>query len=325
MLRNIAIVGATGLVGRTFISVLEERNFPVKNIRLFASERSAGSFIDFKNEKIIVEKLEQNCFKETDIALFSAGGAVAKEWAKVAASSNCIAIDNSSYWRMFPDVPLVVPEVNPEAVKEHNGIIANPNCSTIQLVVALKPISDIFILKRVIVSTYQSISGAGQKGLNQLNAEINGTKVNNPISKYRISNNCIFHNFEPSSDYTVEEIKMINETRKILDLKELPVSVTCARIPVIGGHCESVNLELEKDFTLEQIKEVLSKQQNLIIKDNPELEEYPTLQDSENSDLVFVGRLRRDLSVKNGLHLWIVANNVRKGAATNAIQIAELL
>ncbi len=325
MLQNIAIVGATGLVGRTFIRVLEERNFPVKNIRLFASERSAGSYINFKNEKIIVEKLEQSCFKGTDIALFSAGGSVAKEWAKVAASSNCIAIDNSSYWRMFPYVPLVVPEVNAEAVKEHNGIIANPNCSTIQLVVALKPISDNFTLKRVLVSTYQSITGAGQKGLNQLNAEIKGTEITNPISKYRISNNCIFHNFEPSNDFTFEEIKMINETRKILELKELPVSVTCARIPVIGGHCESVNLELEKDFTIEQIKEVLSKQQNLMIKDNPELDEYPTLQDSENSDLVFVGRLRRDLSVKNGLHLWIVANNVRKGAATNAVQIAELL
>ncbi|HPO62418.1 MAG TPA: aspartate-semialdehyde dehydrogenase [Candidatus Kapabacteria bacterium] len=325
MSKNIAIVGATGLVGRTFIRVLAERNFPVKNIRLFASERSAGSFIDFNNEKIIVEKLEQNCFKGTDIALFSAGGAVAKEWAKVAASSNCIAIDNSSYWRMFPDVPLVVPEVNPKAIKEHNGIIANPNCSTIQLVVALKPISDNFQLKRVLVSTYQSISGAGQSGLNQLNAEINGTEVNNPISKHRISNNCTFHSFESSSNFTVEENKMINETRKILNLKELPVSVTCARIPVIGGHCESVNLELENDFTIEQIKEVLSKQQNLIIKDNPELDEYPTLQDSENSDLVFVGRLRRDLSIKNGLHLWIVANNVRKGAATNAIQIAELL
>jgi len=193
---NIAIVGATGLVGRMFIKVLEERNFPVKSIILFASERSAGSSIDFKNEKIIVEKLGQNCFKGTDIALFSAGGAIAKEWAKIASSSNCVVIDNSSYWRMFPEVPLVVPEVNPEAIKNHNGIISNPNCSTIQLVVALKPISDAFGLKRVLVSTYQSISGAGQKGLNQLNAEINNIEISNPISKYGVANNLIGHKFD---------------------------------------------------------------------------------------------------------------------------------
>ncbi len=322
---NIAIVGATGLVGRMFIKVLEERNFPVKSIRLFASERSAGSSIDFKNEKIIVEKLGQNCFKGTDIALFSAGGAIAKEWAKIASSSNCVVIDNSSYWRMFPEVPLVVPEVNPEAIKNHNGIISNPNCSTIQLVVALKPISDAFGLKRVLVSTYQSISGAGQKGLNQLNAEINNIEISNPISKYRVANNLIFHNFDSSNDFTVEEVKMINETRKILGLHKLHISVTCVRIPVLVGHGESVNLELEKEFQINQIKEVLSKQKNLVIKDNPDEDEYPTLQDSEDSDLVFVGRIRLDKSVQNGLHLWIIANNLRKGAATNTVQIAELL
>lgn len=322
---NIAIVGATGLVGRMFIKVLEERNFPVKSIRLFASERSAGSSIDFKNEKIIVEKLGQNCFKGTDIALFSAGGAIAKEWAKIASSSNCVVIDNSSYWRMFPEVPLVVPEVNPEAIKNHNGIISNPNCSTIQLVVALKPISDAFGLKRVLVSTYQSISGAGQKGLNQLNAEINNIEISNPISKYRVANNLIFHNFDSSNDFTVEEVKMINEIRKILGLHKLHISVTCVRIPVLVGHGESVNLELEKEFQINQIKEVLSKQKNLVIKDNPDEDEYPTLQDSEDSDLVFVGRIRLDKSVQNGLHLWIIANNLRKGAATNTVQIAELL
>lgn len=322
---NIAIVGATGLVGRMFLKILEERNFPVKSIRLFASERSAGSSIDFKNEKIIVEKLEQNCFKGTDIALFSAGGAIAKEWAKISTFSNCIVIDNSSYWRMFPEVPLVVPEVNPEAIKNHNGIIANPNCSTIQLVVALKPISDAFGLKRVLVSTYQSISGAGQKGINQLNAEMNNIEISNPVSKYRVANNLIFHNFDFSNDYTVEEVKMINETRKILGLHKLNISVTCVRIPVLAGHGESVNLELNKEFQINQIKEVLSNQKNLVVKDNPDADEYPTLQDSENSDLVFVGRIRIDKSVQNGLHLWVVANNLRKGAATNAVQIAELL
>ena len=196
---NIAIVGATGLVGRMFLKILEERNFPVKSIRLFASERSAGSSIDFKNEKIIVEKLEQNCFKGTDIALFSAGGAIAKEWAKISTFSNCIVIDNSSYWRMFPEVPLVVPEVNPEAIKNHNGIIANPNCSTIQLVVALKPISDAFGLKRVLVSLINN-KWSWAKGINQLNAEMNNIEISNPVSKYRVANNLIFHNFDFSND-----------------------------------------------------------------------------------------------------------------------------
>ncbi|NLO18474.1 MAG: aspartate-semialdehyde dehydrogenase [Ignavibacteria bacterium] len=322
---NLAIVGATGLVGRTFLKVLEEQNFPLKSIKLLASERSAGTFLNFKNEAIAVEKLEQNSFKGIDIALFSAGGSISKEWAKNANSDNCIVIDNSSYWRNFPDVPLVVPEVNPQAVQSHNGIIANPNCSTIQLVLPLKALKDDFGLKRIVVSTYQSISGAGQKGLDQLEAERLGLGAKNPISKHRIANNCVFHSFESGEDSTSEEVKMINETRKILDLPKLAISVTCVRVPVIGGHCESVNLELEKEFTIEEVKESLTRQKNLIIKDNPSSDEYPTLCDAENSDFVFVGRIRKDSSVKNGLNLWIVADNLRKGAATNAVQIAELL
>ena len=210
---NLAIVGATGLVGRTFLKVLEEQNFPLKSIKLLASDRSAGTFLNFKNEAIAVEKLEQNSFKGIDIALFSAGGSISKEWAKNANSDNCIVIDNSSYWRNFPDVPLVVPEVNPQAVQSHNGIIANPNCSTIQLVLPLKALKDDFGLKRIVVSTYQSISGAGQKGLDQLEAERLGLGAKNPISKHRIANNCVFHSFESGEDSTSEEVKMINVTR----------------------------------------------------------------------------------------------------------------
>lgn len=320
-LPNIGIIGATGLVGRTFLKVLEERKLPYANLFLFASERSAGESIKYKGKDYKIDEAKPDIFENLDIALFSAGGSASMQLAPYAQNEKCVVIDNSSAWRMHPDVPLIVPEVNPNEIYKHNYIIANPNCSTIQLVVALKPISDKFGIKRVICSTYQSISGAGQKGIDKLQKELTG----NFEDSKPIAFNTLFHQFEKDSRFTNEEVKMINETRKIMNLPELPVAVTCVRLPTIGGHAESVNLELYNNFELQEIFDLLENAPGIKLIDNSEKEEYPTPFAVNNSDLVYVGRIRKDETVKNGLYLWIVADNVRKGAASNAVQIAELL
>lgn len=322
--KNIAIVGATGLVGRTFLKILEERNFSINRIELFASERSEGKTIQFKEQDLIVRKLDSDSFDNMDIALFSAGGEISKIFAPIAVKNNCIVIDNSSYWRMFPDVPLVVPEVNSDAILNHNGIIANPNCSTIQLVVALKPISDAFGLKRIVVSTYQSISGGGQKALNQFTDEIYGRNPQNRICNYQMAYNLVFHKFDDNG-FTVEENKIINETRKILSLPELAVAATCVRVPVKVSHSISVNIETKKSFELKEIYDSLDNFPGIKILDNFREEIYPTPLEAENNDTVYIGRIRKDNSIENGFYLWVVADNVRKGAATNAVQIAEKL
>ncbi|OGU40073.1 MAG: aspartate-semialdehyde dehydrogenase [Ignavibacteria bacterium GWB2_35_12] len=321
---NIAVVGAGGLVGRTMVKVLEERKFPVNELFLFATERSAGKKVNYNGKDIEIKKINKDSFKDIDIALFSAGKQASMDEAPLAAKSGCIVIDNGSYWRMHEKVPLVVPEVNPDAIKEHKGIIANPNCSTIQLVVALKPIQEHFGLKRVVVSTYQSISGAGQKGVDKLMSEIND-KNEASGQKHKVAFNTIFHEFVDDSGFSIEETKMLNEIRKIMSLPELPLAVTCVRLPTLGGHSESVNIETEKSLTLEALRECLSLQKGLTIIDNPKNDEYPTPQIAGGTDDVYVGRIRMDDSVKNGAYLWVVSDNLRKGAATNAVQIAELL
>lgn len=323
---SIAVVGATGLVGRTMIRVLEERGIPHSSLRLFASARSAGTTISAFGKEVVVEELTEHSFDGIDFALFSAGGASSKIFAPIAAKSGCVVIDNSSAWRMHSDVPLVVPEVNPTALRNHHGIIANPNCSTIQMVVALNPIQQNFGLRRVVVSTYQSVSGAGQKGVDHLMAEIHGNEPESRISTHPVAFNTVFHSITDSGDgFSEEEIKMIQETRKILSLSALPVTATCVRVPILGAHGESVNIETEKSFTIDKVREILSESEGIIVMDNPTESVYPTPIFCNDKDEVFVGRIRRDNSVENGLHLWVVADNLRKGAATNAVQILQTM
>lgn len=307
------------------LDVLLERSFPIKKLTLLASARSAGTRVPYKKKELEVQELTPDSFKGVDIALFSAGGAVSREYAPVAARAGCVVIDNSSAWRMHPDVPLVVPEVNPGALKKHRGIIANPNCSTIQLVVVLQPLHRKFRLKRVIVSTYQSISGAGQKGVEQLEKELAAPQATSPFP-HAIAYNTMFHSFATAGDdFTEEERKMINETRRIMGLPDLKISVTCVRVPTLGGHGESVNVETEKPLSPASIRTALSRHEEIIVLDVPERNLYPTPVLAEGSDEVFVGRIRTDASADNAAHLWIMADNVRKGAATNAVQIAETL
>jgi len=324
-LYNIAVVGATGLVGRTMIKVLEERNFPVGNLYLLSSARSAGTEINYRGETLEVRELDEDSFDDIDLALFSAGKEVSIKYAPIAASKGCVVVDNGSYWRMHKDVPLVVPEVNPEALVGHNGIIANPNCSTIQLVAALKPINDKYGLRRVVVSTYQSITGAGQKGINQLMAEIEGKEPEKKVSNHQVAYNTVFHSVTDESGFSEEEMKMIQEPRKILGMNELKVAVTCVRLPILGGHGESVNIETERYANLDELRDLLHNSPGLCVIDSPKDEMYPTPLQSKDKNDVFVGRIRKDDSAENGLYLWIVADNVRKGAATNAVQIAELI
>ena len=324
-IKNLAIVGATGLVGQTFLKVLDEHDFPFENLHLFASARSAGSELRFRGKSYKVREARSDSFEGIDLALFSAGKKASLALAPYAAASGCVAVDNSSAWRMHPHAPLGVPEVNPDALGSHLGIIGNPNCSTIQMVVALKPIRDNFGLKRVIVSTYQAVSGAGQKGIDQLESELSGTKPERRISPHQLANNLVFHDFDSGCDYSEEEIKMENETRKILSEPDLLISATCVRVPIVGAHGEAVPFETEQPFTIDAIPEVLKKQKGVVLKDNPETNEYPLVTEANGRDEVFVGRLRRDRSVENGGWMWVVSDNVRKGAATNAVQIAEVL
>lgn len=323
---NFAVVGATGMVGRQFLSVMDEYELPVENLYLFASSRSAGCTLAFGGKRIEVLELTHDSFKEhkIDIALFSAGGDISHEYAPIAAASGAVVIDNSSAWRMDPRVPLVVPEVNPEKIAEYKntGIIANPNCSTIQAVVALKPIHDKYGIKRVVYSTYQSVSGAGKQGCDDLAHGLEGE----PPQKfpYTIAFNCIPHiDAFAESGYTREEEKMIEETRKILCSEDMRVTATAVRVPVYNGHSESINIETEKSFELEDVKELLKNSPGIIMEDDPENNLYPMPIDACGRDDVFVGRVRRDFSVENGLNMFVVADNIRKGAASNAIQIAQ--
>ncbi|WP_027701120.1 aspartate-semialdehyde dehydrogenase [Metaclostridioides mangenotii] len=321
---NLAIVGATGMVGRTFLKVLEERNFPIDNLFLFSSAKSAGSKVNYAGKEYTVEELTQDSFtnRGIQIALFSAGGTISEKFAPIASSNGVLVIDNSSHWRMDPDVPLVIPEVNPEAIKNHKGIIANPNCSTIQALVPLKPLDDKYKIKRVIYSTYQAVSGSGVKGVEDLEKGMEG----NPTGFYphQISYNCLPHiDSFAENGYTKEELKMINETMKILNNYDLKVTATTVRVPVKNGHSESINVEFEKSFELSDLVSSLNSAPGVVVVDNPANNEYPTAFEVDGSDEVFVGRIRRDFSIDNGINLWVVADNIRKGAATNTIQIAE--
>lgn len=321
---NVAVVGATGLVGRKMIQVLEERIFPVEKLRLLASKKSAGTTIDFNRKPIDVDELTKESFKGIDIALFSAGGAISKEFAPHAAKAGALVIDNSSVWRMEPDVPLVIPEVNSREIFKHKGIIANPNCSTIQMVVVLKPLHDRWKIKRIVVSTYQGITGAGKKAVDQLEGELSKKshvekKFPHPIAYNVLPQIDIFVN----GGYTREEIKMVNETKKIMGDDSIEVTATCVRVPVRGGHSESVNIEFEKPFKIEEVFERLQKAPGVTLQDDVAKSIYPMPIWSHEKDDVFVGRIRRDETLKNGLNLWIVSDNLRKGAATNAVQIAE--
>uniref|UniRef100_A0A832LWZ9 Aspartate-semialdehyde dehydrogenase n=1 Tax=Caldimicrobium thiodismutans TaxID=1653476 RepID=A0A832LWZ9_9BACT len=330
----VAVVGATGAVGRMMVSVLEERNFPVKELRLFASPKSKGIKIPFKGEEISVEVLEDTkSFKGIDIALFSAGGSRSLEYAPLFARDGAVVIDNSSAWRMDPEVPLVVPEVNPQAIAQfkNKGIIANPNCSTIQMVVALKPIHDVAKIKRVVVATYQSVSGAGQKAIDELMSQVkawcSGDLMPPPKNlPQTIAFNCIPHIdvFLPNR-YTKEEMKMVEETKKIMEDPNIKVTATTVRVPVFYGHAEAVNIEMEKKLSPEEAMEILRRAKGVVVLDDPENKLYPLQINVAGRDEVFVGRIREDFSVEAGLNMWIVADNLRKGAATNAVQIAELL
>ncbi|MEG2077121.1 MAG: aspartate-semialdehyde dehydrogenase, partial [Victivallaceae bacterium] len=325
---NVAVVGATGMVGRKFLQVLEERKLPVKKYYLFASARSAGKKVTFMNQEYTIEELTETCFegKNIDIALFSAGGGTSKKFAPYAVKTGALVIDNSSAWRMDPEVPLVVPEVNPEDISWNNGIIANPNCSTIQAMVALKPLDDKYKIKRVVYSTYQAVSGAGMSGYSDLENGINGDAPKK--FPYPIFGNCLPQiDVFDEDDYTKEEIKMINETRKILHNENMRITATTVRVPVFHGHSESINVEFEKEYDLDDLKNTLDTFPGLHVMDTVKPGDstglYPMPVDIAGKDDVYVGRIRRDRSIDSGVNLWVVADNIRKGAATNAVQIAQ--
>mgnify|MGYP000034144961 CR=1 FL=1 len=322
---KVAVVGATGLVGRKMIQVLEERNFPLTRIFAVASEKSAGGKIPFKQSEIEVITLEKALQSKPDVALFSAGAAVSGKWAPKFAGAGTTVIDNSSAWRMDPDIPLIIPEVNGNILKTFHKIIANPNCSTIQMLMAIAPLHSKFGIKRLVVSTYQSVSGSGKKGIEQLMNERNH-KRGPKVYPHVIDMNTLPHAGDfTESGYTTEEEKLVDETRKILNDNAIAVSATAVRVPVTGGHSESINLELKKAYTMDEVLFLLNDMPGLIVQDAPENNFYPMPVFAQGKDEVFVGRIRRDTSVKNGLNLWVVADNLRKGAATNAVQIAEYL
>jgi aspartate-semialdehyde dehydrogenase len=307
------------------LRVLEEHQVQVGELRLLASKRSAGVVIHGLGRENVVQELTPESFAGMDYALFSAGGGISKIYAPIAASAGCVAIDNSSSWRMDPAVPLVVPEVNPGDVHTHSGIIANPNCSTIQLVVAVKPLIDMYGAKRLVVSTYQSPSGAGQQGVDQLTAELAGQEPQNRITPHTLAMNTVFHTINELNGSSEEEVKMMRETRRILHLPELPIAVTCVRVPVLGGHAESVALETVHACDPDAARKLLSAQEGIVVVDDPASHTYPTPAASKGTDPVYVGRIRKDSSVEHGLLMWVVADNLRKGAATNAVQILQLL
>ena len=324
-LHDIAVVGASGLVGRKILEVIQERNFEVGKVVAVASDASAGKELNVKGKTFKLHKLEPHIFKNLEFAFFSAGGPVSREWAPQAAADGAIVIDNSSAFRMQEDVPLVVPEVNRQDMFKNKGIIANPNCSTIQLVTVLKPLDTALKIKRVVVSTYQSVSGAGNKGITALESELKGIQSSSasPFA-HSIAYNAIPHiDVFFDDNYTREELKMINESRKIMGKKDLAITATCVRIPTLTGHGESVNIEFDKKVNIDEVKEILKSAKGVTVSDDPSVNLYPMPVTSAEKDDVFVGRIRVDESVKHGINLWIVADNVRKGAATNAVQIAE--
>ena len=336
---KLAVVGATGVVGRAAIKVLEEKKLPISSYTFFASKKSSGKKIMFMEKEYTVQELTEQSFdKGFDFAIFSAGGETSKKYAPIAASKGCIVVDNSSAFRMDKDVPLVVPEVNAQEIRKNKGIIANPNCSTIQAVVPLKPLDDKYKIKRIVYSTYQAVSGAGRDGIEDLENGIKNYREGNDInvaetSKYELKkfpypifNNCLPHiDTFLDNGYTKEEMKMINETRKILNRPELPITATTVRVPVFNSHSESINVEFENEFDLDELKDTLRSFPGVILVDDINLNKYPIATDATGHDEVFVGRIRRDFSVKSGLNFWVVADNIRKGAASNAVQIVEKL
>ncbi|MCX7879380.1 MAG: aspartate-semialdehyde dehydrogenase [Ignavibacteria bacterium] len=322
---RIGIVGATGLVGRTLLKVLEERELPISSIKLFATQRSQGVKLKFKGSEQVVESVDKANFRDFDVVFFSAGKDASSKLVPLAIGKGCLVIDNGSFWRLRYDVPLVVPEVNFEDALKHKGLIANPNCSTIQLVVALKPILDNFGIKKVEVSTYQAISGAGYKGLEKLLYEIRTNEVNPIISNHPIAFNILFHSIPSKYEFSEEEVKIVNETRKILHKKDFRICATCVRIPVTYGHCESVSVVTRFPFELDKLVETMVKAPGIKVVDEPEKELYPTPRLAEGTDFVYVGRIRKNPVEKNGFLMWVVADNVRKGAASNAVQILENL
>jgi len=329
---SVAVAGATGAVGQEMIKVLEQRQFPVGSLKLLASERSVGKELKFSGKTVKVEKLTKNSFQGVQVALFSAGAARSLEFAPAAAESGAVVVDNSSAFRMEPDIPLVVPEVNAHAIRQYKkrGIIANPNCSTIQMVVALKPIHDAVRIRRIVVSTYQSVSGTGLKAIDELvtqtRAILNSQDVTKKVYPHQIAFNCLPHiDSFLENGYTKEEIKMVKETQKIMEDPAIRVTATTVRVPVLYSHSESVNIETEKKITPQQVREMLSRAPGVQVVDNPALSEYPLAIQAAGLDETFVGRIREDESIPNGINLWIVSDNIRKGAALNAVQIAEIL
>ncbi len=329
---NIAIAGATGAVGNQMIRCLEEMKFPADSIQLLASSRSVGRQLRFKGDLVDVKELKENSFKGVDIALFSAGGGASEKFAPFAAKDGCVVVDNSSAWRMDPQVPLVVPEVNPHAIAQHTakGIIANPNCSTIQLVVALNPIHKKYSIKRIVLSTYQAVSGTGKKAIDELfdqtRAIINFLNYETSVYPHRIAFNCLPHiDAFLDNGYTKEEMKMVNETRKIMEDDSIAVTATTVRVPVFYGHCESVNIETIEPVSAEDVKALLENTPGVRVIDDPKKNMYPLAIDAAGQDLTLVGRIRNDESIPNGINMWIVADNIRKGAATNTVQIAQIL
>ncbi len=329
---NVAVVGATGAVGNMMVEVLQERDFPVKTLKLLASERSAGTTMLFKGKTHKVEALTTESFEDIDIALFSAGGSVSKAFAPIAAEKGAVVVDNSSAFRMERDVPLVVPEVNPDRIADfrNRGIIANPNCSTIQMVVALKPIYDAAGIERIVVSTYQAVSGTGKRAIQELQDQsisiFNFKPIKKEVYPHQIAFNCLPHiDVFLDNGYTKEEMKMVNETKKILGDPSIRVTATTVRVPVFYGHSESVNVETKKKISAREVKDLLSRAPGVVVVDDPGKNLYPLAIDAAGKDETFVGRIREDESIEKGIHLWVVADNIRKGAATNAVQIAEIL
>lgn len=325
---NIAVIGATGAVGREMLSILEEKQFPVGKLKLFATEKSKGKEISFSGETYKVDTIKTGSFKNIDIVLSSIGSTPSKEIIPQAVEEGAVVIDNSSAFRMDEQVPLVVPEINPEAIEEHNGIIANPNCSTIQMVMALKPIYDQAGIERLIVSTYQAVSGTGKDAVDELQKQVEdyvaGNELESSVYPHQIAFNVLPH-IDKFFDngYTKEELKLVRETKKILSDSSLRITATAARIPVFYGHAEAVNIDTKKELSPEDTKELLAETEGVEVVDNPEEDEYPLPLNCEDNDNVMVGRIRKDLSYEKGIKMWIVANNLRKGAALNAVQIAE--
>ena len=326
----VAVVGATGAVGREMLKTLESRNFPATEVVPFASARSAGTKVPYGDSELVVRELKEDVFEGIDIAIFSAGGSTSEKYAPHAAAAGCIVVDNSSAWRMDERCPLVVPEVNPDALEGHNGIIANPNCSTIQMVVALKPLHDAAGIRRVVVSTYQAVSGSGQKGISELETQVrqmfNLKEPEVNVYPHRIAFNCIPHiDVFLENDYTKEEMKMVNETKKIMEDYEMRITATTIRVPVYRSHSESVNIELEKEVDLGAMREALAKFPGVTVQDDPSKQEYPMPLYTSEKDDVYVGRLRRDESCEKSYNIWVVGDQIRKGAALNTLQIAETM